>query len=289
MNTSITDSTARDGFDLNASDGEFIATTGTQLYSLTEIGHSVPLPVVAGSASWTFEWIAPLLGNNPITFDVAANATNGDGINGIEDQWNTFSTTLNGTGSSSSVLTLKLFLETYYTGTSTMAPVLMNQGIGSSAILVDSVLVELKETAGYTTVADMTAALLTDGTVMCDFGSVSGTYYIAVTHRNGLQTWSATPVLISAGNTNYDFSTDDLMAFGSNMREVDNGIWAFYTGDLNQDENIDLLDIGILELDISNFEFGYFKTDMNGDGNVDLLDTPILEGNVSNFVFANHP
>jgi len=62
-----------------------------------------------------------------------------------------------------------------------------------------------------------------------------------------------------------------------------------YSGDLNQDENIDLLDLGDIETDINNFQFGYFATDINGDGNVDLLDGPIVENNINGFIFSSHP
>ncbi len=73
------------------------------------------------------------------------------------------------------------------------------------------------------------------------------------------------------------------------MKEVEPSIWAFYTGDINQDENVDLLDLGEMEFDIANFAFGYFPTDLNGDGNVDLLDNPMAEENINNFVFSDHP
>jgi hypothetical protein len=73
------------------------------------------------------------------------------------------------------------------------------------------------------------------------------------------------------------------------MVEVDPGVWAFYSGEINQDENIDLLDVALMEDDINNFQFGYFATDINGDGNVDLLDLPKPELNVNNFIFSAHP
>jgi hypothetical protein len=109
-----------------------------------------------------------------------------------------------------------------------------------------------------------------------------------IKHRNAIETWSANPITIS-GITNYDFTTSASQAYGSNQTEVESGIWAFYSGDINQDENIDLLDLGDIETDINNFQFGYFATDINGDGNVDLLDGPIVENNINSFVFSSHP
>ena len=101
-----------------------------------------------------------------------------------------------------------------------------------------------------------------------------------------MQTWSALPVLL--GNvTNYDFSTNALQAYGNNMIFT-YGVWAFYSGDLNQDENIDLSDFPYWDDDNVNFVFGYFPTDINGDINVDLSDFPYWYNNNANFIYSNH-
>jgi hypothetical protein len=102
-------------------------------------------------------------------------------------------------------------------------------------------------------------------------------------------TWSAAPIAIGATPVYYDFSTAASKAYGNNQIQKEPGIWAMYTGDIQQDENIDLLDLSLLEVDINNFENGYFVTDLNGDGNVDLLDAPLLEDNVNNFIYSIHP
>ena len=118
-------------------------------------------------------------------------------------------------------------------------------------------------------------------------GTPSGSYYVAVKHRNGLQTWSANPIPVNGSL--YDFTTSNTKAFGDNMKEVENGLWAFYSGDLNADDNIDLLDMSLMEVDINLFNFGYLGTDVNGDGNVDLLDVPVMEENINNFIFTSRP
>lgn len=119
---------------------------------------------------------------------------------------------------------------------------------------------------------------------------MTGDKYIVIKHRNAIQSWSAMPVTMGA-SVNYNFSDAITKAYGSNMVQVSTSpaIWAFFSGDLVIDENVDLLDLGFLETDISNFAFGYLPSDINGDGNVDLLDSPILEANINNFVFSNHP
>jgi hypothetical protein len=73
------------------------------------------------------------------------------------------------------------------------------------------------------------------------------------------------------------------------MFQVEPGVWALYSGDIVVDENMDLLDLGLLENDISNFAYGYLPSDLNGDGNVDLLDSAPMESNISIFIFSSHP
>ena len=171
-----------------------------------------------------------------------------------------------------------------------MDHVLLNESVaGANTTRTDSVTIELRNsTPPYMVAASQKVILNTNGTCVGNF-SVNGNYFIVVKHRNMIDTWSANPVNIGAIPATYDFSTASAKAFGNNMIQVSNNIWACYSGDINRDENADLIDMSALEVDIEQFQFGYFNTDLNGDGNVDLLDSPILENNISNFVYSTHP
>ena len=183
---------------------------------------------------------------------------------------------------------LKLFLQGYYNTASLMLPTLFNQGESLNTNITDSITIELRNSnPPYQVIESKNAILNIDGTASAVFSNI-GSYYIAINHRNTVQTWSALPVNIT-GTVNYDFSDAQTKSYGGNMTEIESGIWAMFSGDVNQDENTDLLDLGFVESDIIAFAFGYFPTDINGDGNVDLLDTPIVEVNVSNFIFSSHP
>lgn len=187
------------------------------------------------------------------------------------------------------ILNIKAFIQGYYIGSSLMQPVLLNEGVGTSSTICDSITVELHSASSpYSLVASQTRLLNTNGTSTGSFNQI-GSYYIVIKHRNGLQTWSANPVLLSGGIVNYDFTTAANMAYGSNQSLVSPGVWAIFSGDVTSDENIDLSDISLVEIDIANFGFGYLPTDINGDGNVDLNDIPLLEQNISTFIFSNHP
>ena len=82
-------------------------------------------------------------------------------------------------------------------------------------------------------------------------------------------------------------------AYGDNMVQVDiiNGqpVFAIYSGDINQDGGVDILDFALEETDVNNFAFGYNVTDLNGDGSSDILDYAIIERNANAFVFKATP
>ncbi len=189
-----------------------------------------------------------------------------------------------------STLYLKLFLEGYYTGNGVMRNALQQQGVANAtSTMTDTIVVELRNSSfPYALVNSTKTILATNGNVICNFNN-TGSYYIVVKHRNGVKVWSAIPVSIGSSSVLYDFTTAANKAFGSNQKALGAGVFAFYSGDINQDENVDLLDDSILETDINNFTFGYFASDINGDGNVDLLDVPIVETNINAFIFSNHP
>ncbi|MBK7761881.1 MAG: hypothetical protein IPI46_00725 [Bacteroidetes bacterium] len=188
-------------------------------------------------------------------------------------------------------LNLKAFLQGYYKNGSMMENVLYTEGITASpGAACDTIQIELREnTSPYSVVSASKQIIQTNGSVTFNgIANAGNAYFIVVKHRNSIETWSTYPVLLTE-NTYYDFTTAATAAYGNNQIEVEPGIFALYSGDINQDQNADLLDAAILETSIANFDFGYFATDINGDGNVDLLDSPMLEVNVNGFIYSVHP
>jgi hypothetical protein len=185
------------------------------------------------------------------------------------------------------------FVEGYMDGTNpTMRPVLLNSGIGTSTTNCDNITIELRNTTTpYALAHTFTGIITTNGVIRCAFpGNVTGSYYVALRHRNALETWSKTPITFSNGG-NYDFSTGVAQAYGDNMVNI-NGKWCMFSGDINsgpQDGNIDFIDYPVWETDANNFESGYFSSDLNGDGVVDFLDYPLWETNNNNFVSVMKP
>jgi mannan endo-1,4-beta-mannosidase len=187
---------------------------------------------------------------------------------------------------------IKTFLSGYYSGAQTMRNVLYLQNIiPSPSNQVDTIQIEFHQSnSPYSSVYTTKTILQTNGNAFVNFplSLIGSSYYIAIKHRNTIETWSANPIMIGS-ITHYDYTNAMNKAYGSNQIEVSSGVWALYTGDINQDDNIDLLDNSQLELGIQNFLFGYQIEDLNGDGNVDLLDGSIIEDNINGFIFSIHP
>lgn len=89
--------------------------------------------------------------------------------------------------------------------------------------------------------------------------------------------------------TSSDVFSQSNNAYGDNQKQVEPGVWAIYSGDVNQDGIIDFIDQIIMDNDIAGFSFGYVVTDLNGDAVVDFLDQIILDNNVAAFVGVVSP
>ena len=193
---------------------------------------------------------------------------------------------------SESSLNLKLFLQGYYINGGTMQAVLINQGIAASPNETDTIEIALHDPVTYIKLESTKTQLLTDGSVSVNFTQPEGTYYISVKHRNSIQTWSANPLECTAATILYDFSAAVSMAMGDNQAMVEPGIFAFYTGDINQDEYIDGNDFPPYDFESASgglYDGTYTTTDMNGDGFVDGNDFPVFDNNSFNGITSIHP
>lgn len=120
----------------------------------------------------------------------------------------------------------------------------------------------------------------------------SGNYFLQIKHRNSIETWSSAAVnYIQGGSTGYDFTSSSSSAFGSNLRHV-NSIperYACYSGDADQDGNVNLSDLILINNDASVFASGYLNSDITGDSDTDLSDVIITYNNSKKFVSVIRP
>ncbi len=188
---------------------------------------------------------------------------------------------------------LKLFLQGYYTGGSTMQPVLNNQGVAALATETDTVLVELHDPTTFALVDAAQGVLSTTGMVSATFAPHPfAPYVIAVKHRSTVQTWTKNPIPVNGASPLYNFSTAANKAAGDNQVNLGSGVFGFYTGDLNQDDFIDGNDFPQYSFESESgglYDGTYTATDMNGDGFVDSNDFPVFDTNIFNGVSAIYP
>ncbi|MBK6876048.1 MAG: hypothetical protein IPG99_06215 [Ignavibacteria bacterium] len=178
-------------------------------------------------------------------------------------------------------LNLTMFIEGFYDAQSNLQ-------------VSDTIEVELRNSTSPFAIVDQSRAVMSaTGTVQLKFGNATnGSYYIAVKHRNSIETWSAGTIALSVTTpANYDISASSSQAFGDNVRQVDSSPvrFAIYGGDVNQDGTIDATDVSTIGNDAIYFISGYVVTDLTGDDFVDGTDISIADNNAANFVGAITP
>lgn len=178
-------------------------------------------------------------------------------------------------------LSITAFLEGFYLGNNIMIASPYSANHNNPTNIADTIIVELHQAMGtHDKIYSSSSTLSTNGIASISFPSASSgnSYYIVVKHRNSIETWSASPVLFNT-STSYNFSTAASQAYGSNLSNVGNGMFAIYSGDINQDGSVDFNDYPALDISSNNGDLGYYATDLNGDASVDFNDYPILDIN----------
>ncbi len=176
---------------------------------------------------------------------------------------------------------LTMFIEGFYNPASDMQ-------------VSDTIQAYLRNTVSPYGVVDNAISTVTSGGIsILKFSSAAGgTYYLVVTHRNSIETWSASGLILTPGSTvNYDLSTSSSQAYGNNMIQVDASPvrFAVYSGDVNQDGVINAIDVGAIDNDAFNFSTGYINSDVTGNNVTDAADLAIADNNAFNYVSKVRP
>ncbi len=153
-----------------------------------------------------------------------------------------------------------------------VAGVLVDKYSGGVADLVS---IELHEPGNYSNIVYQIpdVDLNTDGSVIILIPEIyTGSYYITIKHPNLIETVSAMPVSFAGSLITYDFTSGVNMAYGNNLYELASGVYGIFTGDVNQDGVINLLDREAINDAYLNTLQGYLSEDLNGDGIINLLD-----------------
>ncbi|MBS1518773.1 MAG: hypothetical protein JSS91_11855 [Bacteroidetes bacterium] len=203
---------------------------------------------------------------------------------------------LRSTGASTSILgPVRVYtkiidwIQNSLTGVKVLDLTALYQGLynqNTNVMVSDTVKVYLRNSASPYAKIDSAKGFLDatgTGSFLFNHSSNGVNYYIQLKHRNGLETWSASPVMFNANHVAYNFTTNANKAYGNNM--IQKGTkWTVYSGDVNQDGVIDIGDNTQIDNDAFNFASGYIVTDLNGDGITDIDDQTIADNNAFNFI-----
>jgi hypothetical protein len=291
-----------------ANPGSFISTVdggcshpGTRIIRL-RITSSTPF-VLNGSPKWVWSW-ALASGRNSTTINVynqitraAIPITSSTDVAKIANNINfDKSVTIYGCNVNPTVnpatnvtLQLKMFIEGFYIGNGLMQPTV---NPATFPLICDTIEVALhSSTPPYTSVVMSKNVLSVSGIASIQFplSVLSNSYYIVVHHRNAITTWSSSAVLMNGANVSYDFSTAASKAYGNSQRQLNDGKFAFWSGDISHaDLGITGIQDGVIEsqdyTDMENSVYftllGYIVQDLTGDRVVESSDYSLMESNV---------
>ncbi len=160
----------------------------------------------------------------------------------------------------------------------------------TNTMIGDTISVKIRASVSpYNLIASGKEKLSTSGYGIITIGPTaqnSVPYFVQINHRNSIETWSKTAPVFSNNDMYYDFYNAASKAYGDNQKQVDTSPvrFAFYSGDVNQDGNIDAIDLSTVDNDALNFVSGYVVSDVTGDNNVDANDLSKVDNNAFNFV-----
>jgi hypothetical protein len=79
-------------------------------------------------------------------------------------------------------------------------------------------------------------------------------------------------------------------AYGDNQKEVEPGVFAIYSGDINQDGFLGFDDVDAVDQDnLAGIFGGYFVTDLTGDGFLGFDDVDLADQNNLAGIFVQRP
>ncbi|MEO6695104.1 MAG: hypothetical protein ABIY50_12880, partial [Ignavibacteria bacterium] len=161
----------------------------------------------------------------------------------------------------------------------------------TNKMITDTAKVYLRNTSTPYTIVDSSKAIL-DSNGMGSFtfsNAVNGTpYYLAMHHRNSIETWSASGKTFTSGLLSYNFTLSSSQAFGNNLI-LKGSKYCIYSGDVNQDDIVDGSDLSVIDNGAFNLVSGYTSSDLNGDNFVDGTDLSIGDNNAYNIVLSIKP
>jgi len=181
-------------------------------------------------------------------------------------------------------LGVRTFIQGYYRpADSSMVPLLYNLSRTNDSNATDTILLSLWNPN------NLTAPVFSGVSILNKFGYAylrvpdsirNQSYYVSINHRNSFEVWSSVSLMWSDSLV-YDFTASASSAYSnglhSPMKQLPDGRFGLYSGDVNQDGIIDAEDLDLVWL----ATFGspgsdYWLADLNADEIPDAEDLDLL-------------
>lgn len=116
--------------------------------------------------------------------------------------------------------------------------------------------------------------------------AVSGTYYLAIVHRNCIETWSKVggETITRGASYGYDFTNENTKAYGNNLK-LKGTRYCLYSGDINSSGVVNSTDRTLVRNNVG--YLGYSRFDLDGNGVVNSSDRTIVRNNTG--IFRQRP
>jgi hypothetical protein len=159
----------------------------------------------------------------------------------------------------------------------------------------DTFKVYLRNVSSPYTIVDSAKAVIDSITFSGNFlfpNVSSGTYFIALKHRNSIETWSKSggESIIKGSTINYDFTNAQNKAYGNNLK-LKGTKWCIYSGEvtvnyfIEYDDLIQVYNKYLLGLENP----GYYVEDVTGNGFVEYDDLVLVYNNYIAEVYSKNP
>jgi len=190
---------------------------------------------------------------------------------------------INGSVNNAIKLDLKVFLEGLYAGGGMMNEAKDHDGTNAfpkwGAGIADKITVELRDAADYNALiySDDEVMLMTDGTATVYVPvAFNGTYWLTIKHRNHLETVGAVTITLESCEAQYDFTTGAGQAYGNNQKDLGDGNFAIFAGDVDGDDAVNIFDRGDVIIALLAGDVGYIFEDLDGDGTITIFDRGLV-------------
>ena len=189
----------------------------------------------------------------------------------------------------SHALNIKFYIEGYYIQPDSMVNA-FNPSVQDT--ITDSVTICLaKKTPPYNILYSYPTVLNTHGIATGYFAQpiLGESYYLVIKHRNTIETWSSQPFGFFDPDTLFNFSDSLGKAYGNNMVMLDSAVYAFHSGDVDQNGIIDSTDYNLIQTKVTQFDYGYLPEDLTGDWLIEAKDYSLIENKLNQNVTRQKP